>query len=291
MLAAMAATFAVVNHQLWTGIPTAANSLGSEFSRLSGGRQGGLAFLHSYRFWFVDLLTREPGTLILPPALFGVYLAISGRTRAAVGLAVSFFGSYLLILGFTPIPSQRYFVPAVFGMLYFAGLGTGAAAAAALNERKGPVRAGWIVGLSTYLVFTLGIALRDTRIQSQDFADPGLPAAWHWIRQNLAGQPVVLAQIGRNHLPGAGRLEDPDTEPLPGEILPFDPKTATYDSIKALGITHLIFRSIDRGDSLRNRGLGSDFFRELDSRGKLVFLVPQGGVSIIQPGIEVHEIH
>lgn len=284
-------SFAIINNQLLGNLITAKASLDGEFARLSAGREGPVPLLADYKFWFLDLMRHEPGTPILILAIIGVIRTLLRREGPATLAIFVFFAIYVFSLGVTPIPSQRYFVPACFAVLFFAGLGTQALLDYASQIDRVPIRR-----LASFLILALFLSLaflsgHSTLKDLDSFSDPGLPAAWQWIRTHLTDQTVVLAQIGRNHLPGgAGRLEDPDATPLPVQIATFDRSGATYDSLKAMGITHLLFRSVDRGGSLRGNGLSPDFFAELDSRGEQVFAVPPGRVHIIQPGVEIFHL-
>lgn len=289
VLATFLSVFALVNHQLWSGLFAAAQSFQGEIDRLSAGRDE-TSWVLSYRFWYLDLMTYEPGVLILIAAVPGLIFAFRGHGGPAARGTVFAWLGYTFFLGFAPIPSQRYFVPAAFGVLFFAGLAVGIAIEWAKREAPPRRRNGALAVIISFALIASGWLIRNTRIQQHEFAQPGLPAAWEWIRENLGDKPVVFAQLGRLCLPGQTRVADPEAVPLPGRTQPIDDDAVTYDSLKAAGVTHLIFRRVDREITLRGHGADPSFFEALDTRGLRIHEVPPGGVHIIQPGIEIFEI-
>ncbi len=283
-------TFSALNYQLFSAFTTASGSFASEITRLDAGRSDTGNLLATYRFWFLDLMTHEPGTLILPATLVGLVLAGWGKLGPAARTVVFLFAAYVFSLGLTPIPSQRYFVPAAFAVLYFAGAGVGAGVSQWSRIPYASVRISVAGALAIYLAGATVQAIDRTSDMLRHFRDPSVVDAWAWIRENLADKPVALSQLGRLSLPGQGRVEDPEAVPLPVRLLQIDTRGLTYDSLKAAGVTHLLFRSVDRVKSLRGKGMESDFFLDLDARGRRVFHVMPGQINIIQSGTEIYEI-
>lgn len=283
-------TFSAVNYQLFGALTTASGSFASEITRLDAGRSETGNLLASYRFWFLDLMTHEPGSLILPATLVGLILAGWGKLGPALRTALFLFAAYVFSLGLTPIPSQRYFVPAAFAVLYFAGAGIGAAVAHWSRIPYSSVRITVAGALAIYVATATAQAIDRTSNNLRHFRDPSVVDAWAWIRENLSNKPAVLSQLGRLSLPGQGRVEDPEAVPLPVQTVQIDTRGLTYDSLKAAGVTHLLFRSVDRVKSLRGKGLETDFFLDLDTRGRRVFHVMPGQINIIQSGTEIYEI-
>lgn len=282
--------FALVNHQLLASLGTAQNSLDREFVRLAGGREPA-GVVSSYWFWFLDLMRYEPGSWVVGATVGGLACGLRRRLGSSTRLAVFLLAAYVFSLGFTPIPSQRYFVPAAFAVLWLAGIAVGYAIERWRDIPWRSVRLSVAAALVVYIGVCVLLAGQRSGRALAHFKGESVVEAWHWVRQNLADKPAVMAQIGRQCLPGQARLPDPGTEPLPVSVQRIDTRTLSYDDLKNAGITHLIFRSVDRSKSLRGRGADETFFADLETRGERVFQALPGEVHIIQPGIEIYEIH
>jgi hypothetical protein len=216
--------------------------------------------------------------LILVLALAGVVQAIRRRgPRPELALVAAFSGWNLLVLSFSPLHSETYFLPVELGLRTLAGLMVPGIRDLRLFAAHPKLRA---LGVGAALLLPCAVALPPLAERIAAFRHDYRADLMRWMRENLPPD-AVIAQDGK------ARIPTPDdwrfagaTMHGPQRVLFSRHLSAEWGSVEALrakGVTHVVVAADDIRRYGRARGGSASqrrFYEELVQHSTLLWKSP-----------------
>ncbi len=297
-IGALLLTVALVNFPVWQNLQTLTQSFGREVELVVNGQQGMTRRVPHAQYWNVFRDNTNPVLWFFIVWHLVVFWK-SRRERTLPEWLITIFPfAFAIALSFSPKTNDRYFLPATALFLYLAGLGVLDTA----GWLKSFVRPGFALAICIALA---GISQLPSfarywnAFQRDDHV--GLRA---WIETNLPHNAVIL-QDSRVGLPVTGNARDASRQtPLIQKVITNrgdNPELATLESVKGIGVTHVIVSQSDYGryflKGLKPRQgytdsytLKRDFYARLFREGELLWSRPRSTVIYLHPGIEVYRL-
>jgi hypothetical protein len=216
--------------------------------------------------------------LILLLGLAGAAQALRRRgPRPELGLVAAFTGWNLLVLSFSPLHSETYFLPVELGLRALAGLMVPQVGRLAILAGRPRLRA---AATGAALLLPLAVALPPLLARVEAFRHDYRVELMRWMRENLPAG-AVIAQDGK------ARIPTPDDWRFQGAAM-HGPQRVLFSrhlssewgsvaALQAKGVTHVIVAADDVRRYSRARGRSSaqrSFYEELAQDGTLLWKSP-----------------